>query len=95
MPWGSGGSGVVSKRRGPERFARPLSLVDRSAGTAGEGGIQWIEAVVIRDLSGPPNFWDEQTIRHNVLKKYSSHQIRGTTFDAQSIMCYAFRPLGR
>ena len=55
-----------------------------------EGGIQWDEANVIRDLSGPPNSWDEQTIRHNVLNKYSNDQIRGTRFDEESIMLYSF-----
>jgi len=55
-----------------------------------EGGIVWNEAAVIRDLSGPPNFWDEDTIRHNVLEKYSADQIRGTDFDRESIMLYAF-----
>lgn len=55
-----------------------------------DGGIQWNEAAVIRDLSGSPNFWDEATIRHNVLKKYSTSQIRGTEFDPDSIMLYAF-----
>ncbi len=54
------------------------------------GGIQWNEDAVIRDLSGPPNNWDAQTIRHNVLRKYSADQINGTTFDAKSIMLYAF-----
>ena len=55
-----------------------------------EGGIEWNEAEVIRDLSGPPNNWDEATIRHNVLEKYQRDQIRGTTFDPASIMLYAF-----
>ena len=42
------------------------------------GGIQWIESAVIQDLSGPPNNWDENEIRHNVLEKYKADQIRGT-----------------
>ncbi|MCB1675814.1 MAG: pre-peptidase C-terminal domain-containing protein [Halioglobus sp.] len=54
------------------------------------GGIVWNEAAVIRDLSGPPNFWDEDTIRHNVLEKYTADQINGTEFDPESIMLYAF-----
>jgi len=54
------------------------------------GGIQWNEAAVIADLSGPPNWWDEATIRHNVLNKYSVDQIHGTDFDPDSIMLYAF-----
>ena len=55
-----------------------------------EGGLIWNEEVVIRDLSGPPNYWDEATIRHNVLEKYSADQIHGTEFDPLSIMLYAF-----
>lgn len=54
------------------------------------GGIQWNEEIVIRDLGGAPNFWDEATVRHNVLEKYAADQIRGTEFDPNSIMLYAF-----
>jgi hypothetical protein len=54
------------------------------------GGIEWNEEVVIRDLSGPPNYWSEEQIRHNVLNKYSANQIRGTTFDPDSLMLYWF-----
>lgn len=54
------------------------------------GGIQWNERVVLHDLAGPPNNWDDATIRHNVLEKYAVDQIRGTTFDPDSIMLYAF-----
>jgi hypothetical protein len=55
-----------------------------------DGGIQWNEAVVLRELAGPPNNWDEETIRHNVLRKYSADQIMGTKFDPDSIMLYFF-----
>jgi hypothetical protein len=55
-----------------------------------QGGLQWNEAEVIRDLSGPPNSWTVEQIRHNVLVKYSTDQVRGTVFDADSIMLYAF-----
>lgn len=54
------------------------------------GGIAWNEEVVIRDLSGPPNNWNEAQIRHNVLNKYTVDQIRGTDFDPDSIMLYFF-----
>jgi len=54
------------------------------------GGIEWNEEAVIADLSGPPNFWDEPTIRHNVLDKYRMDQILGTFFDPESVMLYAF-----
>ena len=55
-----------------------------------QGGIEWNEDVVIRDLAGPPNFWTPEQTRHNVIRKYSTDQIRGTEFDADSIMLYAF-----
>lgn len=55
------------------------------------GGIEWNEAVVIRDLGGSPNFWTPEQVRHNVLEKYEANQyLRGTEFDPDSIMLYAF-----
>jgi Astacin (Peptidase family M12A)/Bacterial pre-peptidase C-terminal domain len=54
------------------------------------GGIEWNEEVVIRDLGGAPNFWDPETVRHNVLRKYAANQVNGTNFDPNSIMLYAF-----
>jgi hypothetical protein len=55
-----------------------------------KGGIQWNEAVVIRDLGEAPNFWTPEQVRHNVLEKYTEDQINGTEFDPNSIMLYAF-----
>jgi len=54
------------------------------------GGIQWNEQIVITELAKSPNFWDEATARHNVLRKYSADQINGTGFDRDSIMLYFF-----
>lgn len=54
------------------------------------GGIQWNEAVVISEMAKSPNFWDEATTRHNILKKYSVDQLIGTDFDPDSIMLYFF-----
>lgn len=53
-------------------------------------GIQWNEQVVIEELARAPNFWDEATVRHNVLDKYSADILLGTKFDPDSIMLYAF-----
>jgi hypothetical protein len=69
-------------------FGHMIGLAHEHSNPA--GGIQWNEEEVIRDLSGPPNYWDEPTIRHNVLDKYSVDQIYGTEFDRDSIMLYAF-----
>ncbi|WP_447984702.1 M12 family metallopeptidase [Nitrospira sp. Nam74] len=54
------------------------------------GGIQWNEQVVIREAAKSPNFWDEATVRHNILNKYKMDQINGTAFDPDSIMLYFF-----
>jgi hypothetical protein len=54
------------------------------------GGIQWNEEVVLREAAKSPNFWDEATTRHNILRKYSAAQINGTAFDPASIMLYFF-----
>ena len=54
------------------------------------GGIQFDEPVVISAAAKSPNFWDEATTRHNILRKYSADQINGTAFDPDSIMLYFF-----
>jgi hypothetical protein len=55
-----------------------------------EGGIEWNQAEVIRDLSGPPNNWTPDQIRRNVLDKYAVDHVRGTRFDPHSVMLYFF-----
>ncbi|MDH4271475.1 MAG: M12 family metallopeptidase [Candidatus Aminicenantes bacterium] len=54
------------------------------------GGIQWNEAVVLKEMAKSPNFWNEEETRHNILRKYSADQINGTDFDPDSIMLYFF-----
>ena len=56
------------------------------------GGIEWNEEVVLSECAKSPNFWDEATTRHNILRKYSADQINGTAFDPKSIMLYFFPP---
>ncbi|MGC4000992.1 MAG: M12 family metallopeptidase [Anaeromyxobacter sp.] len=56
-------------------FGHAIGLLHEHQNPA--GGIEWNEAAVIADLQGPPNFWTEEQIRHNVLDKYSADQIRG------------------
>lgn len=52
------------------------------------GGIQWNREAVIRDLSGPPNNWDLETIERNIFQTYNSDQLNGTQLDKFSIMMY-------
>jgi hypothetical protein len=51
---------------------------------------KWNERAVKRYFQGPPNFWTEDDIRHNVLSKYSSSGVSASEFDPQSIMLYHF-----
>jgi len=69
-------------------FGHAIGLAHEHSNPA--GGIQWNEPVVIHTLAGPPNNWDEATVRHNVFRKYAVDQIHGTEFDPDSIMLYAF-----
>lgn len=52
------------------------------------GGIKWNRDAVIRDLSGPPNEWDLQTIEHNIFATYNKTLLNGTELDKFSIMMY-------
>jgi len=54
------------------------------------GGIRWNEAAVLTHYTGSPNYWDEATIRFNILDKYASAQLNGSEYDPDSIMLYAF-----
>jgi hypothetical protein len=51
---------------------------------------KWNPAAVMHYFKGPPNYWDEDAIRSNVLGKYSPKGIKATRFDPKSIMLYAF-----
>jgi len=53
------------------------------------GGIKWNKPQVYRDLGGPPNFWSQATVDHNMFATYAVDQINGTALDKKSIMLYA------
>lgn len=54
------------------------------------GGIKWNKPVVYNALGGSPNFWNKQTVDHNMFKTYERHLINGTELDPKSIMLYSF-----
>ncbi|HYP43571.1 MAG TPA: hypothetical protein VEQ66_00045 [Propionibacteriaceae bacterium] len=68
-------------------FGHALGLIHEHQNP--EGGIDWNEPAVIADLSGPPNNWDEATIRRNVLDHYPRDAVTATPVDPDSIMMYA------
>lgn len=67
-------------------FGHALGLIHEHQSPV--SGMQWNEEAVIKDLSGPPNNWDEQSIRENVLARYLFTQTQFTQFDPKSIMVY-------
>jgi hypothetical protein len=67
-------------------FGHALGLIHEHQNPS--GGINWNEPAVIADLSGPPNNWDEDQIRHNVLDHYDPDAVEATDVDGDSIMMY-------
>ena len=55
-------------------------------------GIIWDTAAVYKEFSGPPNRWPKNQIDSNIINKLSPNQVRGSEWDANSIMEYQFGP---
>lgn len=70
-------------------FGHALGLIHEHQNPA--GGIKWNKAQVIKDLSGPPNSWDEATIEHNMFEPYAAAETNFTRTDKDSIMMYPIR----
>ena len=55
-------------------------------------GITWDSDAVKNYFKGPPNNWDLQQIEWNILRKISPSEVKGTSWDPDSVMEYAFNP---
>jgi len=53
-------------------------------------GIEWDEEAVYQTLAGPPNNWPRERTFHNILRRMSGADIRGSVWDPDSIMHYPF-----
>jgi astacin (peptidase family M12A) len=53
-------------------------------------GIVWDVNAVNTYFSGPPNNWDTNTTYYNILRKVSSAEVDGSSWDKNSIMHYQF-----
>ena len=53
-------------------------------------GIAWNREAVLTYFKGPPNNWEESQIEWNILRKIPVSQIKGTTWDPDSVMEYQF-----
>jgi hypothetical protein len=67
-------------------FGHALGLIHEHQNP--KGGIKWNEPAVKADLGGPPNNWDDATIRHNVLDHYPAEDVTSSPVDKLSIMMY-------
>jgi hypothetical protein len=67
-------------------FGHALGLIHEHQSP--RGGIRWNVPAVLAQLGGPPNNWDEATIRFNVLDHYLPGATTGTAVDPKSIMMY-------
>lgn len=55
-------------------------------------GIEWNADAVYKEFSGPPNNWPKSQIDSNIINKLSPNQVKGSEWDANSIMEYEFGP---
>jgi astacin (peptidase family M12A) len=54
-------------------------------------GIEWNEDAVYAYFQGSPNYWDKNTIHHNILNSIPQREIEGSNWDPDSIMHYQFQ----
>lgn len=55
-------------------------------------GITWNVEAVRQYFQGPPNNWDAKYIDWNILRKISPAEVKGSTWDPDSVMEYPFGP---
>jgi hypothetical protein len=53
-------------------------------------GITWNRDAVLSSFKGSPNFWQEAQIEWNILRKIPEAEVKGTTWDPDSVMEYQF-----
>jgi serralysin len=79
-------SDAVLRRVVLHEFGHSLGLIHEHQNP--EGGIEWNEPAVKADLREKPNYWDDETIRRNVLDHYSKADVTSSPVDKLSIMMY-------
>ena len=85
--WKTMNLGFIDQGTVLHEFGHALGLIHEHQSPA-SGGFNWNEEEVIKDLSGPPNYWDMGTIEHNMFGKYDEDQLLMTEYDSKSIMHY-------
>jgi len=83
--------GFVDKQTVLVEFGHALGLLNEN--TNPNANIPWNRELVIREMSGPPNNWDKETIERNFFSKASADKFPDyREFDPKSIMARSFSP---
>jgi hypothetical protein len=69
-------------------FGHALGLIHEHQQPTAE--IKWNKELVYRQLGGPPNRWDRETVDHNVFNRLSKAELNFSVYDRDSIMHYFF-----
>jgi hypothetical protein len=67
-------------------FGHALGLIHEHQNP--RGAIEWNRPAVTADLSGPPNYWNDEQIEFNMFKPFKAAEVRSTEVDKDSIMLY-------
>ena len=83
--------GVVDKQTVLNQFGHALGLINEHQNP--KANIHWNRALIIREMSAPPNSWSKEQIESNILKKASEDLYPDyRQFDPKSIMAKPFPP---
>ncbi|HVG61651.1 MAG TPA: hypothetical protein VNA24_24030 [Hyalangium sp.] len=69
-------------------FGHALGLVHEHQNPM--GGIPWNKPAIYKELSGPPDNWDKETIDFNMFQAFDRGETNYTRVDLNSIMMYGF-----
>lgn len=67
-------------------FGHALGFVHEHQSPA--SAIPWNRAALLSAYSGPPNYWSEEQIEHNIIRRYGTTVSQYTSFDPLSVMLY-------
>jgi hypothetical protein len=81
--------GFVDKQTVLNQFGHALGLINEHQNP--KANIHWNRALIIREMSAPPNNWSKEEIEHNFFKKASEDLYPDyREFDPTSIMAYSY-----
>lgn len=70
-------------------FGHLLGMIHEHQNPRGEK-IQWNAEAVYEWAAGPPNFWDREKTKINILDRYDVTSLNGSEYDPESVMLYFY-----